>query len=1328
MNDLESLLMTIVLSDIKNAGTVKELLKDFNIYQKSRQSILLRVFVPKSLIGDQIMTQYFDTSGQMITESGVYTALKMGMVRVDDKGKKTKTDSFYLRYIKEVKTKKGEFYIYERMFPSAFTLIAGTGINAPKIVFNLVNILNNISIDSSGVIIDEPTIVNKFTTQECKVDVLPSTGLDQDSPSEPGEVELIQGQIDLLNKNINSKADKDKVIYKYDLEENLPNGVTFNKDEYKTPNTLFLNAEYDLPNMEYSTDRYMGSVLVTNDRQEGETIKQIELFFYDTGISQRTIELNQDLSVKKIGGWSIKVDRKQNLSHAGEFLYVDKNGNINFTKALKDLITRSQGELLTEDTSSYDFSSMFNVTAKNKEEIVIDGADELKAVIKEIDYDLEKSSFDFERYNGKKFTIQLPTKLSQFENDTEYITKDVNNLTNYTITDKVGNRLTFLVDPLTYVLTVNLLNPKGEVISTGQVDLPLESMVISASYENGYITLTLQNGETTRFSIAALISGLVPTTRKINGKPLTADIEIFIPENLSDLIEDATHRTVTDSEKTKWNNKVDKVTGKGLSTNDFTNDLKSNVEQNTNVRHSHSNKELLDTYKQTEANLADAVSKKHTHSNKSVLDNTTASYTTAEKNKLSGIAAGAEVNVQADWNEANTSSKAFIKNKPNIPEGAKLYSDTGSNTDGAMTQKAATDTFAALKSNQTFTGQNTFTQEIVKTQANGYAGFKIVNTGYKRGSVPSATIGLGRFVIYDLDGQYLAYMQTSVSNTGTIQTSIGARQTTEEGGSSWKSCFINIFASKSYTWANISGTFQPASTNQYSLGEPNFRWKMLYLSGKIDTTFGTTSYINANKGDVPFNIDRPAGSFNMIANVKSTNGTYIFGAYQTAFRLYYTAKTTIDAGTNNITRSWNFNEDGTMQITAPNKDDNSNKVPTTAWTRNHTKNMLEYDLVIRTQAEFETWYNTLDAGTCTAKSILFVGDGGTLKFTRSDGKGLKIPGTLGIMQGANNAIIEINNFVYNSSDNLACIYYASRNNPIYYTYPTPYIRTMRDLSIICNSSSSYANTKVLYNCLNVINCDIIINANKSGAGGTGLYYCENVINTKSRCKGWANGAVSYDTCTNLINCFAYSFGYTDNQAGYLNCKNLVNCKFDNIDNGYLGDYGFKNCIQLLNCQSMANVYGFYKCNTLSNCLGEGNSGDSGSPEYGYGFYDCTNMSNCKQLNESKTAMFNGRDNSSAHMPSYVNRVEFIHNTEYTAPCSGYVYNQTNARSTHTLQTIISGLEFSSLSYDGNKLNRHNHFIPVNIGDTFKTTETSDNRYFIPTVSAVESGQWKGNLT
>lgn len=38
----------------------------------------------------------------------------------------------------------------------------------------------------------------------------------------------------------------------------------------------------------------------------------------------------------------------------------------------------------------------------------------------------------------------------------------------------------------------------------------------------------------------------------------------------------------------------------------------------------------------------------------------------ADKDKLDGIESGAEVNVQADWNEADNSNDAYIKNKPNL--------------------------------------------------------------------------------------------------------------------------------------------------------------------------------------------------------------------------------------------------------------------------------------------------------------------------------------------------------------------------------------------------------------------------------------------------------------------------------------------------------------------------------------------------------------------------------------------------------------------------------------------------------------------------------------
>lgn len=53
-------------------------------------------------------------------------------------------------------------------------------------------------------------------------------------------------------------------------------------------------------------------------------------------------------------------------------------------------------------------------------------------------------------------------------------------------------------------------------------------------------------------------------------------------------------------------------------------------------------------------------------------DLSTNDYTTEEKEKLAGIARGAEVNVQSDWNATDETSKTFIKNKPIIPSKARV--------------------------------------------------------------------------------------------------------------------------------------------------------------------------------------------------------------------------------------------------------------------------------------------------------------------------------------------------------------------------------------------------------------------------------------------------------------------------------------------------------------------------------------------------------------------------------------------------------------------------------------------------------------------------------
>ena len=127
----------------------------------------------------------------------------------------------------------------------------------------------------------------------------------------------------------------------------------------------------------------------------------------------------------------------------------------------------------------------------------------------------------------------VPTKVSQLENDSGFLTEhqdisgkvDRTELNDYETKGSTGATLDASIDNTTYVMTLKLCNSYGNIISTGTVDLPLETMVISARYEDGKLYLTTKDGnELEGIDISNIVSGLVPNTRTINGKALSNDI------------------------------------------------------------------------------------------------------------------------------------------------------------------------------------------------------------------------------------------------------------------------------------------------------------------------------------------------------------------------------------------------------------------------------------------------------------------------------------------------------------------------------------------------------------------------------------------------------------------------------------------------------------------------------------------------------------------------------------------------------------------------------------------------------------------------------------
>lgn len=167
-----------------------------------------------------------------------------------------------------------------------------------------------------------------------------------------------------------------------------------------------------------------------------------------------------------------------------------------------------------------------------------------------------------------------------------------------------GYSIEMSMDPDTYVISLALKDQYGNQLgSTQTVDLPLESVVVSGSYDSQTktISLTLEDGSVISIPVGDLVSGL-QTELSASNKLDPAFIEY-----------DSTHAAVTEADKTAWN-AIDGV---------------------PDVTSSDNGKVL-----------------KASH------DGTIGTYSWQNETQFT--------QVQADWTEADNTAVDYIKNKPNL--------------------------------------------------------------------------------------------------------------------------------------------------------------------------------------------------------------------------------------------------------------------------------------------------------------------------------------------------------------------------------------------------------------------------------------------------------------------------------------------------------------------------------------------------------------------------------------------------------------------------------------------------------------------------------------
>ena len=213
-------------------------------------------------------------------------------------------------------------------------------------------------------------------------------------------------------------------------------------------------------------------------------------------------------------------------------------------------------------------------------------------------------------------------------------------------------------------------------------------------------------------------------------------------------------------------------------------------------------------------------------------------YTTDEKNKLSGIAAGAEVNVQSDWNA--TSGDALILNKPTIPAAANngtytvktLVGTTTTNvSDFTANQSSADDITFVQGTNVTITPDATNRRiTIASTYNDSKVEQKIVNT----------------------NGEYRILLKANTNNT-------------DETNNSMYASGITVNPSKSeITATNFNGKLN-GITPTNNTGTVTSVAAGGGLTGGTITTSGTIGMATVGT----------AGTYGPTANVTGTEGTTI---------------------------------------------------------------------------------------------------------------------------------------------------------------------------------------------------------------------------------------------------------------------------------------------------------------------------------------------------------------------------------------------------------------------------------------------------------------------
>ena len=285
------------------------------------------------------------------------------------------------------------------------------------------------------------------------------------------------------------------------------------------PITAVISVGFNLPNNNY-TPKY----LMTPTEQTGLT---------------GTFDINGNV----FNMWELKVPSAitSQAGTVGVQFFINTNGSTAATERVNIPIEQGVYTLEPEDEPGYnevlEALSVINGLIQNNAEAIEDLNAEKQDKItlsNPLQSDLVSDSGESHKFVTAEEKAQITTNKNNIEtlkttvgDNSSGLIKAVNDNTTEIarIDADYGRYISLLIDSSTYVLTVSLYNNDSILLDSAQVDLPLESMVVSGSYDSTTksLILTLQSGNTITIPVGDLISGLVPDSRTIAGLDLSAN-------------------------------------------------------------------------------------------------------------------------------------------------------------------------------------------------------------------------------------------------------------------------------------------------------------------------------------------------------------------------------------------------------------------------------------------------------------------------------------------------------------------------------------------------------------------------------------------------------------------------------------------------------------------------------------------------------------------------------------------------------------------------------------------------------------------------------------